>query len=655
MGCGASAAEAKYAEAKKSEDKHSNEKDKKKKKDHPHTHETNKPHTNKLHADPEDAQILHHRSRKRSISTVLRPNQRLIDYYVVENRGLAFASTQTASREPRSDTRITLKATGEIRTCRTIRKRRVDSYNANWEVEAMLRLDHPNIVKLFEVFEDEVNIYVILQFCEGGKVLSRIQREHDLSESAVAHITQQLLAAVNHLHAAWVCHRNLTLEHVYFYEKGAPLEKTMIKLCDFELAIINTKENASMNEVITQYGNVAYMAPELLKQSPRYFPNVDIWAVGVCTFVLLCGQYPFSGSTVEEVGQQITNWNPLATVAPDSSTMICKSITSTHSTEFHVDWGDAPEAARAFVISLLEKDHEKRCEAVDALHMPWLTTAHKAPRKLMTPAAVQGILSFGTKSIIQKKCMQVIAAHLPEEEIKDLAKTFQTLDSNGDGEVSLNELKHAVALASRHKGAKGKRKNSVAGTSDAELMRLVEAMDSNGDKRISYTEFLAACLEEKHYTQEAACWHAFRYFDRDTDGRVTRQELFEALKDEEFNDMLPQKVIADLIKSADTNGNQTLDFYEFMALVQPDREWVAPQPQAAVRASSKGPASEGQGSETPSAPLAPLPPSPLKSAGKNRKNSKVDIGLCPGCGATRQLKERDKRGMMCAACWMDGK
>ncbi|CAE6959204.1 CPK3 [Symbiodinium sp. KB8] len=606
MGCGASA-QAKYAQAPKEKEP------------------GNRKGSKEAEQEDDCPAIPHNRSRKRSITAVVRPNQRLVDFYQVENRGLAFASTQTGSREPRSNTRITLKATGEVRACRTIRRRRVDSYSASKEVEILLRTDHPNIVKLFEVFEDEVNMYVILQWCEGGNILERIQKEPDLSESAVAHILQQVLHAACHLHLNLICHRNLTLEHICLFERNLPLEKSVVKIWDFELATTLPKEGASMSESIVEHGNVSYMAPELLMQMPLYYTNADVWAIGVCAYVLLCGQLPFPGSTAEEVGKQIAHWTPTKHLAPETSTGTSTMGTGTTSMEstssLFANWADVPEEARDFVTQLMDTDCNTRISAADAMKFDWLKTAHKEGRKLITPHTVQGILSYGTKTLLQKKCMQVIACHLPEEEIKELAKTFHTLDTNGDGEVSLSELKHAISLVGKRKGAKGKRKNSVSGPTDGDMLKLVAAMDSNGDNRISYTEFLAACLEEKHYHQEAACWHAFRFFDRDNDGKITRQELLEALKDEEFGDMLPQKVIADLVKAGDSNGNHTLDFYEFMALVQPDREWTAPQV-----------ASQGKDGKD----AGPGPPSPLKADRRKRKNS--NVGLCPSCGQSRQLK-----------------
>lgn len=294
-----------------------------------------------------------------------------------------------------------------------------------------------------------------------------------------------------------------------------------------------------------------------------------------------------------------------------------------------LDLQNLTDTASEFVLTLLNPDGEARCSAQDALHLPWLKSAHKV-KKPLTSKAVQGILSYGHKTLLEKKCMQIIATTLPDDDIKDLVNMFQTLDKNGDGEVSLSELKDAVDAASKRGKAKGsKRKDEVT---DSDILKLMESIDSNGNQRISYTEFLAACLEERHYTQEAAFWHAFRHFDRNNDGCISKQELNEALREgDELGDLVSRQLIDDMMKQSDANGNQQIDYYEFMAMVQPnkEKEWH----QFHALADHTGPPK--------------LPPSPTKKRGKEA------LTTCPRCQQVRQIKDRgDKLGLLCAACWM---
>lgn len=549
--------------------------------------------------------------RKLSVSNITRVGQRLVDHYQVEKQGLAFASSQTAGRKPRAVSRIVMKRTGEVRACRTIRRRRVDAYSNSQELEMLLKLDHPNIIKILEVFQDEVNTYQILQWCEGNKLLTRIRREGSLTEGLVAYLVQQMLSAVSHMHSSLAIHRNLDLAHFCLYEEG-PLEKCLLKLCDFELATFLDKEGARLKEFVAPYGNFSFMAPEMLK-NPSYHANVDVWSVGVGTYLLLCGALPFRGDNVDKVRGQIAEFKQTR-ANPEKSALDLQNLTDT---------------ASEFVLTLLNPDGEARCSAQDALHLPWLKSAHKV-KKPLTSKAVQGILSYGHKTLLEKKCMQIIATTLPDDDIKDLVNMFQTLDKNGDGEVSLSELKDAVDAASKRGKAKGsKRKDEVT---DSDILKLMESIDSNGNQRISYTEFLAACLEERHYTQEAAFWHAFRHFDRNNDGCISKQELNEALREgDELGDLVSRQLIDDMMKQADANGNQQIDYYEFMAMVQPniEKEWH----QFHALADHTGPPK--------------LPPSPTKKRGKEA------LTTCPRCQQVRQIKDRgDKLGLLCAACWM---
>ena len=550
--------------------------------------------------------------RKLSVSNITRVGQRLVDHYEVEKRGLAFASSQTAGRKPRAISRVVMKRTQEVRACRTVRKRRVDAYPHSKDLEVLLKLDHPNIIKIFEVFQDEVNTYEILQWCEGGKLLPRIKHEGSITEGLVAYLVQQMLFAVSHMHNCLVVHRNLDLSQMCLFEQG-PLDKCTIKVCDFELATFLEKEGGRLQESVAAYGNISFMAPEMLKVT-SYGANVDVWSVGVATYLLLCGSLPFDGDSIERVQKKIVEYTK-SRANQENSTL---------------DLHNSTDAASEFVFALLNSDGEARCSAEEALHLPWMKSAHKV-NKPLTSKAVQGILSYGHKTLLEKKCMQIIATNLPDDEIKDLVKMFQTLDTNGDGEVSLNELKEAVEAANKRGKTKTKRKNEVT---ESDILKLMESIDSNGNQRISYTEFLAACLEERHYTQEAAFWHAFRHFDRNNDGCISKQELQEALREgDELGDLVDHHLVDEMMKHADANGNQQIDYYEFMAMVQPNNEKQWHQFHAVSH-------------ENPGPPK--LPPSPSK----NRKTNQP-LTTCPKCQQVRQVKDRgDKLGLLCAACWM---
>merc|ERR1711988_1963154 len=115
--------------------------------------------------------------------------------------------------------------------------------------------------------------------------------------------------------------------------------------------------------------------------------------------------------------------------------------------------------------------------------------------------------------------MGVIASQLGESQIKALRDTFMALDENGDGLLTVKEMKEGLGKC----GLK---------EIPPDLQQIMEEVDSDGSGVIDYTEFLAATLDKTVYMKEAVCWQAFRIFDRNGDGKISAQELQYVLGDE---------------------------------------------------------------------------------------------------------------------------
>merc|ERR1712176_1303075 len=132
------------------------------------------------------------------------------------------------------------------------------------------------------------------------------------------------------------------------------------------------------------------------------------------------------------------------------------------------------------------------------------------------------------------------------------------LDENGDGLLTINEFKEGLTKA----GFK---------EIPADLQQIMEEVDSDGSGAIEYTEFLAATLDKKMYIQEDVCWAAFRVFDRNGDGKISKEELKLVLGDGDVQNTC-QKEMAELMKAIDDNGDGEIDFNEFMQMMRNGRD-----------------------------------------------------------------------------------
>ncbi|CAE8656747.1 unnamed protein product, partial [Polarella glacialis] len=161
---------------------------------------------------------------------------------------------------------------------------------------------------------------------------------------------------------------------------------------------------------------------------------------------------------------------------------------------------------------------------------------------------------FRSQNKLKKAALHVIASQLGEAQIKGLRDVFVSLDENGDGLLTVVEMKAGL---------------EKAGLAEipADLQAIMDGVDADGSGVIDYTEFLAATLDQKDYMKEDACWQAFRVFDRDGNGKISKEELAQVLADGAVSAMLVQDVES-LMNEIDVNGDGEVDFDEFLLMMR---------------------------------------------------------------------------------------
>lgn len=150
------------------------------------------------------------------------------------------------------------------------------------------QLDHPNVVRLEEVYESEAAIYLVMELCTGGDLFDRLSDKpnHRYTEEACARVVKQICSSVRYLHSKGIIHRDLKLENFLFSTSEKDSE---IKMCDFGLSKHFQIGDKHSEVVGTPYS----VAPEVILGS--YNEKCDVWAIGVVTYVLLCGEVRTTG------------------------------------------------------------------------------------------------------------------------------------------------------------------------------------------------------------------------------------------------------------------------------------------------------------------------------------------------------------------------
>eukprot|EP00009_Paramoeba_aestuarina_P009373 CAMPEP_0201521404 /NCGR_PEP_ID=MMETSP0161_2-20130828/14402_1 /ASSEMBLY_ACC=CAM_ASM_000251 /TAXON_ID=180227 /ORGANISM="Neoparamoeba aestuarina, Strain SoJaBio B1-5/56/2" /LENGTH=527 /DNA_ID=CAMNT_0047920037 /DNA_START=58 /DNA_END=1638 /DNA_ORIENTATION=+ len=245
--------------------------------------------------------------------------------------------------------KIVHNETGEEYAVKIIQKKHLEQRERDrltMETNILKRVRHPNIIALKAVCETEDELFLIMELAEGGELFEHIVNQGAYSEDVAIDITLQIVSAVSYLHDLNIVHRDIKPENILLKRKGT-LE---LKLADFGLS----KMFDATVRMQTTCGSPGYVAPEVLTDD-LYGREVDMWSVGVITYVLLSGFPPFYSENIKELFQQI---------------MIAKY-------DFPPQyWSTVSDPAKDFVRKLLVRNPASRMSAGMALEHPWLTRSN---------------------------------------------------------------------------------------------------------------------------------------------------------------------------------------------------------------------------------------------------------------------------------------
>jgi calcium-dependent protein kinase len=423
------------------------------------------------------------------------------------------------------------KATGAIRAIKTIHKKFVKDMNLlQNEIEVMKCLDHPNIVKLYETFEDKKAYYLIMELCGGGELFDKIIEEKGFTEKVCAIVVQQMLRAINYMHQNGFVHRDIKPENWLLLVNG-PVASTALKMVDFGLS--KTFDMRSAATLKTKAGTPMYMAPEVLKGTYNHL--VDVWSIGIVMYIMLSGRPPFPGKDEATILKHVKKGEVALDAKP---------------------WEKVSPATKDFLLLLLAPQPADRLDAHMALQHEWFKAMVAAQEQSLSSLAVDNLKSFASMGRLKKAALFVIATQLKDSQIDDLKRTFLAMDADHDGTLTGSEIKIGF--------------RSAGIDPPAELEDLLKNIDTDGSGSVDYMEFIAATMDKQQYVQEDVCWSAFKVFDLDGNGTITKDEMAQVFANGSVTDTLKMNKsdIQKLMNEADANGDGEIDFDEFMTMIR---------------------------------------------------------------------------------------
>lgn len=394
------------------------------------------------------------------------------------------------------------------------------------ELDIMRTLDHPNLIKYYEAYEDERYVHIVMELCTGGDLLEAIVAKGSIDEREVCTIMRKLIRAVIYLHEVNITHRDLKPDNFLF---SSPSPNSELKIIDFGESIRSDLLIAMTSFV----GTPSYLAPEVITGS--YSPQCDIWSLGVVMFLLLSGEQPFDGSSQHEILKKI---------------VIGKYGFSSDS------WRQVSDQAKDLISHMLEPNPYHRISLKEALVHPWFI--EESPALQLPASVIRSIKRFKAPKKLQKEVMRVMLKFMSAEEIEDLKRSFLLIDSEKTGFVTIADLETRLTTAGLELPLR-----AVTSIIHTDIAKSVES-ESLG--KLKYSDFLMATLDKKKLMDTELIFLTFQYFDKDSDGFINIRDLKRSF--ETIGDSLSLEDIDNMIAEWDLDQNHLIDYQEFGRLIE---------------------------------------------------------------------------------------
>jgi aurora kinase, other len=214
------------------------------------------------------------------------------------------------------------------------------------EINIQQDLKHPNIIELYEAFEDDFNIHLVLEYAEGGELFYQLRGpEHTFSEKKAAAYIMDICKGVDFCHRSNVIHRDIKAENVLISSDGH------LKIADFGWSV------KTLSKCNSFCGTFEYLSPQICMGN-SYGCDCDIWAIGILLYEMLCGVCPFGQRDCFENNEENTNWLDI------KQAIIDKDITFDHK--------NLSKEAKDFLTKLLKKNIDDRIIMSDIFSHKWI-------------------------------------------------------------------------------------------------------------------------------------------------------------------------------------------------------------------------------------------------------------------------------------------
>jgi calcium-dependent protein kinase len=444
------------------------------------------------------------------------------------------------------------------------------------EIKILKNLDHPNIVKLYEFFEDEKNYYMVSEYCDQGDLFDKMEKLLYMNQIVVKLLMEQILNAVAYLHSKGVCHGDIKLENIMLYtttnksnnerftllskqliydktlekeidntfkygKKGCLNSKSLnivqdmlkyeIKLIDFGCSKIFSKRGERKSGII---GTSAYCSPEIIDN--LYDEKCDEWACGVLMYLLICGNFPFDGNNEKEIFEKIKKCE--YDFSSDHFRKVSKNCIN-------------------LIKKLLEPKLSRRIKAIDALKHPFFTESFNPDKALTLNKDESVIRQLSDITVPHSQFHRAVlsymsANYISKDEEAELRKVFRFIDSDRKSYLTKTKIEKTL------------KENGNLCTVQ-EIDDIIKALDIDRNGVIEYQEYIQGLCDKQALFSEINLKDLFTYMDNDNKGYLTSEDIKNfAFQNKTVND----EAFKEYLKQFGMKIDDKLNFDDFLYIIQ---------------------------------------------------------------------------------------
>lgn len=423
---------------------------------------------------------------------------------------------------------VTKKITGRKYACKIVEKINANRERLFSEIKLLKSTDHPNIVKLYELIEDQEYLYMIMELCQGNNLLqrmiSRSKEDIQYSEKEACAIFKQLISAVNYCHIHGVCHRDIKPENILFSSND---EHSSIKLVDFGLSRTFTIMQRRMFSCV---GTIYYNSPEVLMGC--YDEKCDIWSCGCILYTMICGRLPFYSMHYNTLWKKIVECN------------------------YNFNYAEFDDISNELIdlIKNMLCFEKQRLTADQVLKHNWVVKYSDDLKNSLLCLNIRQMINFSQMDKIQQCLYSGISNKLPENQ--NICKLFNAFDTDSNGIISLGEFVKGINFITENK-----KETPFPELNSLEIENIFKGIDLDKNGLISHSEFVTcSCNYKNSLSEKEFKDYASEAFRTQKYGFICFNEIIDVIRLEEFSDL---DVLKKCFDKYDKNKDGLLDLDEF--------------------------------------------------------------------------------------------